>query len=350
MARVGPAKSAAIISACLASVSLAAPAAHAAYDAEYVFGDSLSDRGNIASYFFQQNFPYPPSNHDSFTNGPVAVQLLAQSLGVNADPTLWLNGFTDPHDLFGGPSFVPGTNYAVGGALAAPTAAPSINLPYQIGAYDAFSHGVADPSALYVIMIGGNDVRDAAHVGTDTSPLLLAVQTEIGAITTLASEGAKNFLIVNVPNVGLIPEFTQDGFGDPATATADSIYYNNELSTMLAGLALPASDHLHEFNLFNFNENLLANAGMYGFNNLTDPCFNDTPLSATSGTNCSLANIGDFVYWDSIHPTGKVQALWAQGMEAAVASPEPSTWAMLLLGFAATGLAGLKASRKQRAA
>jgi hypothetical protein len=35
-----------------------------------------------------------------------------------------------------------------------------------------------------------------------------------------------------------------------------------------------------------------------------------------------------------------VQALWAQGFEAAV--PEPSTWAMLLLGFVSLGLAGYR--------
>ena len=76
------------------------------YSAEYVFGDSLSDRGNVAEllnvenyvahgYYFG-NFPNPPSYHDSFTNGPVAVQGLAQSFGLNADPSLWVTGFADP--------------------------------------------------------------------------------------------------------------------------------------------------------------------------------------------------------------------------------------------------------------
>ena len=41
-----------------------------------------------------------------------------------------------------------------------------IDLPDQVTAYSAYASGVADPNALYVIMIGGNDVRDATLTGT----------------------------------------------------------------------------------------------------------------------------------------------------------------------------------------
>lgn len=104
---------------------------------------------------------------------------------------------------------------------------------------------------------------------------------------------------------------------------------------------------MSEFNLYAFNTNLLANAAAYGFTNTTDPCFNDTPYAATSSTGCSLANISNFIYWDDIHPTGNVQALWAEGFEAAV--PEPATWAMMVLGFAALGILSYRSSRKAAA-
>ena len=56
-------------------------------------------------------------------------------------------------------------------------------------------------------------------------------------------------------------------------------------------------------------------------------------------------------YRNNVHPSGAVQALWAQGMLAAI--PEPSTWAMLLLGFASMGFAGYAArarrTRRKRA-
>ena len=218
------------------------------YSAEYVFGDSLSDNGNLAAAF-GVTFPDPPSYHDSFTNGPVAVQLLAQSLGLTLNPSLWLTS----------PAVPAGTNYAVAGATSSPTAThgtPAISLPAQVGAFSIYSSGSADPNALYVIMIGGNDVRDAAlyDTGSDATDAITAgVGTELAEISTLSAEGAKNFLVVNVPNVGIIPEFAQENPGDAANATAYSISYDNQLSAGLEGLGLPAGDQLTDFDLFGLN-------------------------------------------------------------------------------------------------
>jgi phospholipase/lecithinase/hemolysin len=269
-----------------------------------------------------------------------------------------VTNFEDPAGLFGGPSFVPGTNYAVAGATSSPAATngtAAISLPEQVGAFGLHEGGAADPNALYVIMIGGNDVRDAALYDSSlTAPgaIMAGVQTELHAISTLSGEGAKDFLVVNVPNVGLIPEFTQDNPADAANATAYSISYDNQLYAGLKGLGLPTGDHLSEFDLFGFNANILQNAASYGLTNTTDPCFASTPFSAVSATGCvpdgAGANIDSFVYWDDIHPTETVQALWAQGMLAAI--PEPSTWTMLLLGFAGIGFAGYPSSRKANAA
>jgi phospholipase/lecithinase/hemolysin len=344
------------LGACAAGALLGVSSAKASvYSAEYVFGDSLSDRGNLAE-LAGFNFPNPPSYHDSFTNGPVAVQGLAQSFGLNADPSLWVTGFQDPHDLFGGASFVPGTNYAVAAATSALQAVggpPGINLPEQIGAYSAFEHGVADPSALYVIMIGGNDVRNAALQGTGAAAVAAGVDAELAAVRTLSIEDAKHFLVVNVPDVGNIPEFAQDNPTLAGAATTYTQLYNLELAAGLAAIdpTLGPGTSLDEFNLYNFDASIKANAASYGFTNTTDRCFTNTPLSAAATPQCGGQggpDIANFTYWDSIHPTAKVQALWAQGMEQAV--PEPSTWTMLLLGFAGMGFAGFTSARRGAAA
>lgn len=330
-----------------ASALAAASPARAGYDAEYVFGDSLSDRGNLAEAF-GANFPNPPSFHDSFTNGPVAVQLLAQSLGLNADPSLWVTGFKDVHGLFGGASYVPGTSYAVAGATAAGAAVggpANINLPQQVAAYSAFSGLKADPSALYVVFIGGNDVRNATLRKTGAPAVTAGVNAELSAISTLAGEGAKSFLVVNVPDVGVIPEFTSLGAAASASATSLSVAYDQKLATGLASLepGLPAGDVVHTFDLFGFNEGIAANAAAYGFTNTTDPCFTTTPFSAATTAACGpgAANIGSFIYWDQIHPTAGVHALWAEGLEAAV--PEGST--LPLLAGALPALAFLRRRR-----
>lgn len=333
----------------LPAVSHAGP-----YDAEFVFGDSLSDRGNLAETGVLQqrvglpastNFPNPPSNHDSFTNGPVAVQVLANALGLNADPSLFVTGFKDVNNLFGGSSYTPGTNYAVAGATTA--ASPprggvlGANLPQQVGAYLSTTGNKADPNALYILFAGGNDVRNAALYATSaTGPGLIssAVMTEVGLIQTLASAGARNFLVPNVPNVGIIPEFAQDNPSLAAAATAYSQSYDAQLAAGLTGLVLPQGTALSQFDLYTFNGNIQANAASYGLVNTTDRCFTATPLSAAATPQCGTggANVNSFAYWDSIHPSGTVQALWAQGMLLSLGVvqpvPEPASLALLSVG------------------
>ena len=131
------------------------------------------------------------------------MQLLAESLGLTANASLWLTA----------PAVPAGTNYAVAGATSAFAAIggpTDINLPQQVAAYSAFASDHADPNALYVVMIGGNDVRNAALQGTGIAAVTMASARNWRQISTLADEGAKHFLVVNVPNVGIIPEFAQD--------------------------------------------------------------------------------------------------------------------------------------------
>jgi outer membrane lipase/esterase len=330
------------LAACSATALLAASAARSAdFSAEYVFGDSLSDNGNLASIapLVGLTFTDPPSVNGSFTNGPVAVQLLAESLGLSANAALWLTA----------PAVPAGTNYAVGGATSATPSTGFINLLDQVGAYSAYSADHADPNALYVVMIGGNDVRDAALDGTGEAAVTAGVDAELTAISTLSGEGAKHFLVVNVPNVGIIPEFAQDNPSLAAEATTFSQNYDSELAAGLGDLDLGAGATLTDFDLYDFNANILANAASLGFTDTTDRCYTDTPGSAATSPKCgpNAENIDSFLYWDDIHPTARVQALWAEGFEAAV--PEPSTWAMLLVGFSGLGFAGYRARARAAA-
>jgi hypothetical protein len=67
-------------------------------------------------------------------------------------------------------------------------------------------------------MIGGDDVRTAAHAG-NSAGVIAGVNSELAMIQLLLSKGATHVLIPNVPNVGAIPEFTQDSpLGQAATA------------------------------------------------------------------------------------------------------------------------------------
>ncbi len=328
--------------------AFALPAAAAPYTAQYVFGDSLSDNGNLAAAL-GTTFTDPPFASNAFTNGPVAVELLANRLGLRADAARWTS-------TAGVGSA--GTNFAVAGAKAGNTAA--IDLPFQVSAFLARSGGAAPADALYTVFIGGNDVRNAA-LNNDTSFTTNGVASEIANIGRLLAAGARDFLIVNVPDVGLIPEFTQENPGRAELATQASLQYNSLLASGVASLAAAnPDDTLRLFDLYSANNAFIANAASAGITNTTDPCYLNvnaqlaspapaaTPTATCGAVNPATnqaANINRYQYWDHIHPTAKVQAAFADGLYATVAPvsvPEPTSMALL-----AGGLAGMLLIRRQ---
>ena len=307
------------------------------FSADYIFGDSLSDRGNLADAL-GTNFPNPPFYHDSFTNGPVAVEVMAEKLGLTADASLFPTGFADTRGL----GLTPGTNFAVAGATAAlSNGVPGLNLPQQVAAYLAQAGGAASSSALYTVFIGGNDVRTAAHQG-NAALVPNGVASELAAVNALIAAGAKNILVVNVPDVGAIPEFKIGYPSQDAAATAYSIAYNSQLAAGLAGIiAGNPGDNIKLFDLFSFSNQLVANIGSLGITDTTNPCYTNTSVtSATAATSAACGpnavNIGQLQYWDAIHPTAKVHQAYGQALYD-FEVPEPASAAVLGLGLAALG-------------
>lgn len=358
-----------IATACLLASVASVPAVAqsvtpAKYSALYVFGDSLSDRGNLADAL-GHHFPSPPFYHDSFTNGDTAVQVLAQRLGLNADASLFATGFQDVHGL----GYVSGTNYAVAGATAGTAlgqGVPGLNLSTQVGAFLAHQGGVVSASSLLTVFIGGNDVRTAAHNGTtnangsvsyNAAYITDGITSELAAITTLLGGGALNLLVVNVPDVGAIPEFTTySPAGQAAAATAASQAYDAQLATGVASIAAAnKSANIKLFDLYGYSNYLAANAASLGITNTTQPCYvsydgvTNTPATTLvinpacgpiDPATGQATNIGQFQYWDPIHPTAKVQAAFGNALGDFIAGvPEPDTWAMMLIGFGSIGFA-----------
>ncbi len=98
-------------------VSLASSQAFA-YSALYVFGDSLSDTGNVYNSLGGA-YPPPPYFNGRFSNGPVWVETFAANLGLTANAAT------------GG-----GTNWAFGGAVTGPALTSSFpTLTQQVNNY-----------------------------------------------------------------------------------------------------------------------------------------------------------------------------------------------------------------------
>jgi phospholipase/lecithinase/hemolysin len=286
------------------------------YGAIYAFGDSLSDAGNLSittsaadatepvspPYFSQQ---YGPISGNVFSNGPTWVQDLsiALSLGTLA------------------PSLAGGTDFAYGGAQTGTTPQnasepeiQAISLPAQLS---EFQTRVPSPSAtaLYTVSIGSNDLdailaTPGLTTQQQTTDVNDAVANEIAFVSHLVGDGAKNLLVMDVPDLGKVPEVTQGlvNGSDAPSASLDTeasqlaSEYNTALISQLGTIA-GASVHVVDAN--SLLDNAIADPAAYGLTNVTSPVWNGNFTSASSG---ALAVSGaaaqdQYLFWDTYHPT-----------------------------------------------
>nr|WP_294556093.1 SGNH/GDSL hydrolase family protein [uncultured Rhodopila sp.] len=300
---------------------LLSPVTAHAYSALYVFGDSLSDAGNVylATGGAEPGAPYA---NGQFSNGPTWVQDLSQNLGLGAER----------------PSLAGGNDYAFGGATTGYAASNNPAVPSLLQQINMFNsvHGSSAPStALYSVWIGANDLGNIlAGSSTPVSDAEGAAAVETAAISTLAAEGAKNFVVPLVPNLGLTPESTAAG----GAATALSQVYDATLATGLQNLAATDGISVTIVDTYSLLDGAIADPSGYGFADVTDPCY--TGPYTGGGSVCT--NPGGYLFWDGLHPTAAGHAIIAA--EAEYDLPEPGTLALL-----GTGLAGIALLRRRTA-
>jgi phospholipase/lecithinase/hemolysin len=356
----------------------------------FVFGDSLSDTGNLAA-FRDVNLPLLPPffpgpqpvgtfglcnpvdifllgrrcddllfRENRVSNGPVAVETLAKRLGIDAlEPSLYflpLNGIQRPQKCTVDPvTPCTGTNYAVASAHAAPLDPGDVlaSLPTQIGAFLVDHGSSAPPDALYVVMIGGNDVIDASKAaiallqGADLEPeetpqaiIDAAVDAIADNISLLIARGAQNVLVANSANVGSVPatRIRADEEGLPPalvikTATRLTIRFNRQLARRVNQLRADLnidSVKMEMFNFFIYFEGVRLVARLFGLNTV-DACF-DTEAYQDFSMLMAVRNFhpdcapdapgakpefDNFIFLDDLHPTGRVHDVIGQAMARA---------------------------------
>ena len=290
------------------------------FNALYVFGDSLSDVGNayIAS---GGTTPAPPYSNGRFSNGNVWVQDVGAQLGLPVTASL-----------------AGGTDYAVGGAT---TGAGLGNLGWQVSQYAA-ANPVGNPNGLYVIWIGSNDL-DAILSSNPSSSVAAAealgvVSNIDGAISSLVGDGAKNFLVVTVPDLGKTPDAIATGPLGVAAASGLSAFFDENLVNSLGAFEGPGGPSINVLDTYSLLDGITANPGAFGFTNVTQPC-----LTGTAANPVVCANPNQYLFWDGLHPTAAGQSLVAA--DALQVIPEPATVTMVVGGF---GLLGLVLAKKRR--
>lgn len=320
-------KNLASLAASLAFLLTAVQAWAMPYTGLVAFGDSLSDAGGSPSAVLSiykllggncdPYHPCPPYYDGRYSNGPVAVERLANSiLPGGATPANFLD-FAVSGATTGLGNYGDGGTASYSGAYGLP------GMSQQLGLYLSASGGMADPQALYFVWGGANDFL------TLDSPIQ-AAQNIASFVGTLATAGATHILVPNLPDLSLTP-FVQS-VGLQPQAHAFSTAFNSTLAIQLGNLGqlFPAAD-ITQFDTYSFLNDVVLNPAKYGLSNSQDACLPSLP-----GAPC--ANPDSYVFWDSFHPTTAADAVIASAFAKSV--PEPGTVALLAVGLVALGYAG----------
>jgi phospholipase/lecithinase/hemolysin len=337
------------------------------YSTIVAFGDSLSDTGNKYVVTGLSNTPpYDLLDASRLPDGPYTRGGLHHSNGAT-----WIEQFARPLDL--GDAVRPAlrnpgraANYAYGGARARDGSPEpdlvaclgdndNLHLSGQVTTFLGDVNHSAPGDALYAVFIGGNDVADAVRAFTCDPTGVTSIQIIGGALASvqnniinLYTAGARNFVVMNVPDLGLAPAFNPPLTIPEASwvGTCLSLLYNfgtlpgspvppacglpegiPGLVDLIAGLQAQASEELPGIEI--------TSVDIYSkFVQLVNAPLETEPQIATY--NCAdypnnpctcvepneppyaCKNPDNYVFWDGIHPTKATHGLIAAEVEAAI--------------------------------
>lgn len=325
----------------VATVSISATPVAAAtiadvYSSFWVFGDSLSDNGNL--FAASGGFPPDPYFEGRFSDGPV-----------------WNERFLA--------DFGPGeaANFAFGAARAVPNDDGIPDLPDQIAVFESVRPFLSlGDRSLASVFFGANDMfaaissaASAALTDPGSIPGIIggSVSATVGAISTgvadLAALGIHEFALWNLPDLGSTPRLQDLGDGVAGLGTRVTLAYNAAFDAMVADLRA-AGLVIHTVDTFGLFTAATADPDAFGLTNLTDACFAVDPfdlLAPGFEPPAVCGTPGSFLYWDKLHPTRTGHDALAAAFDASVpAIPLPASALFLL-----AGLGGLAAVRRRAA-
>ena len=274
------------------------------YDRLVVFGDSLSDNGNLYAATLGAQPASPPYYQGRFSNGPVFTELLGFTAGRSA----------------AGASVTGSINYAYGGArtdfsvfnpFAVPPTVPGMRT--QLAAYTG-AGGAFDGNDLVSVLGGANNIFQAVPGAAASpnptgaiGPVATAAAGEIDLIVdTIAAAGAGTILVGNLPNLAITPQFNQGAFAPaaPLAGYAGTTFNAALLTNLTATAADRPNTNIILMDLYKIGVTLAGSPETFGLTNATDRCFNEATLTV-------CANPDGYLYWDGVHPTAAGHRLLA---------------------------------------
>ena len=275
-----------------------------------VFGDSLSDRGNLYEFMNHQLPMSPPYFEGRFTNGPVWVELLLQKLYPNDYNAHFLD-------------------YAYGGAnVGIEGHFMDFSLQNQVQKY-LQEYQQATPDAMYVVWAGSNNYLDLPNdIPATCDQVIKGIED---TLELLIKNGARNFFVVNVPDLSTTPAAIEFDSQDDLKFMSDT--HNQKLSAAIERLRKTHPDV--NWILYDVTEimgDIVINPEGHGFKDGKHTCceymqdaFQVQPsdkllaksklLSAVDATAFTALKSSDFCYdylfFDLYHPTAHAHQLMA---------------------------------------
>jgi thermolabile hemolysin len=281
----------------LAFCVLVASAAAGPFSELVVFGDSLSDVGNVQqateelAWLGADPTPGPYYYNGRFSDGPVYAERLALGLGLPAITR----------------SRAGGDNFAHGGAkTTGTTGLPSFvvrDLDDQVT--DFLNHRIADPNALYLVFTGANDMIEnrlnyATYANRITSQM-----------SRLVTAGARQFFVFNLPLLGETPRFY--GTGSAGDFNVKTASFNSTLESNLRSLEANPALTIFRFDVAELFSEALANPAQFGLVNVHQAAAPGLAPGAESYNTALVApNKHQYVFWDDLHPTATVHSILAR--------------------------------------
>lgn len=267
-----------------------------------VFGDSLSDNGNLYEFMKKQLPQSPPYYEGRFSNGPVWVERLIASYFPN-DPASHL------------------LDYAFGGAGVSEEEGEDVlfTLRREIDSYLVSHQDKASEDSLFVMWIGANNYLG---LPTDVEKTLKDVNLGIThSLQKLADKGAKHILVLNLPDLGKTPAAIE--FNSVEVMSYFSSQHNAALDKTMLDLKerYPNVDWLY-YDMNQVFTHAVENPKEYGFTNVTNTCsnliVNDQTRTSVLKMVASVTPKEDknacdgYLFFDLVHPTALTHKIMAE--------------------------------------
>ena len=272
------------------------------------FGDSLTDYGNLKKLI--------PEAQTVYSNGNVWAQYLAADWGASLD------------------------NNAIAGAMTQYNV--DISGPYgflgEVDTYTSSSPSFDAGNTLFAVLIGGNDIlnflRTDPNPAADADQLITTSMTNITTgMTALADAGVKYFLVLNLPDIGKTPLFTNSFFGETAESavvTQLTQGFNAALATTITAFEKAHPNvTVYSFDTFSYVDQIISSGD---FTNTTDTylivTFTNGEEGFTYDQNGDLAHndpASAYMFWDSIHPMTATHKLLADEVASYVGGKDNSS-------------------------